>query len=206
LDIGCGDGPFIKSLFTNGVDADIIGLDISINMIKLAKKTLDSRAQLLTADAFKLPLRPGVKFDLIHLDSVLHHIISKTRSKSLQLVDSFCKQLTDRLSKNGSMVVEEVYYASYLSPQITSFIIFYGLKFLNILHLDVSKLVEELLPGLEVNFLHQDQIERLLAWYGTVQLVKKTSWHVPRLYRFLLLKELGHVCYTLTPSMDQAPS
>lgn len=168
-------------------------------MIKMAKNGLDfSRVEFLVADGFKMPLKPEAKFDLIHIDSVLHHLIGKTRAESVRLMDLFCKQLRDRLSENGSLIVEEVYYASHLFPQITSCMIFYGLKLINFLHLDVSKIMRELLPGLEVNFLHHKQIEELFEQYGTIQLIKQTPWQVPRLYRLLLLKDLGHISYVVT--------
>ena len=80
LDIGCGDGSFIKNALVAGVDADFVGFDISINMLKMAKNSLDCPGvQLLAADGFKMPLKPEAKFDLIHIDSVLHHLIGKTR-------------------------------------------------------------------------------------------------------------------------------
>ncbi|MDQ6865575.1 MAG: hypothetical protein M3044_17325 [Thermoproteota archaeon] len=99
-------------------------------------------------DGLKKPLKPEVKFDIIDVDSVLHHLIGRIRTESVRLIHLFCKQLKDRLSENGSLVVE-VY-------------VFYGMKLLNFLRLDVSKLVGDLLPGLEVNFLHHKQIEELL--------------------------------------------
>jgi hypothetical protein len=83
--------------------------------------------------------------------------------------------------------------------------IFYGLKLLNLLHLDVSKIVGELLPGLEVNFLHQKQIEELLEQYGTIQLIKRTPWQVPKFYRLFLLKDLGHISYIIT-DLPQLPA
>jgi SAM-dependent methyltransferase len=205
LDIGCGDGSFIKNVLTAGIDADMIGFDISINMLKMAKNNLDCHVQLFAADGFTMPLQPEAKFDLIHIDSVLHHLVGKTRTESSHLIDLFCKQIMDRLSKNGSLLVEEVYYDSHLFPQITSCMIFYGLKLLNFLRLDVNKIVVELLPGLEVNFLHRKQLEELFKQYGTIQLVKQTPWPVPRLYRFLLLKDLGHISYTIT-ALQQIPS
>src|SRR5712691_9831527 len=65
LDVGCGDGPFIKNALTARIDADFIGFDISINMIKMAKNSLDcSGVQLLAADGSNMPLRPEAKFDL----------------------------------------------------------------------------------------------------------------------------------------------
>jgi SAM-dependent methyltransferase len=199
LDIGCGDGSFIKNALTGGIDADFVGFDISINMLKMAKNSVDRPGvQLIAADGFKMPLKPEAKFDLIHIDSVLHHLIGKTRAESVRLIDLFCKQLRNRLSKNGSLIVEEVYYASHAFPQITSCLIFYGLKLLNFLRLDLSKIMGELLPGLEVNFLHPKQIEELLGKHGIIQLTKRTPWPVPMLYRLLLLKELGHVSYVIT--------
>jgi SAM-dependent methyltransferase len=207
LDIGCGEGHFIKNALTAGIDADFIGFDISINMIKMAKNSLDcSGVQLLAADGFKMPLKPEAKFDLIHIDSVLHHLIGKTRAESVRLIELFCKQLRERLSEYGSLIVEEVYYGSRLFPQITSCMIFYGLKLLNFLHLDVSNIVGDLLPGLEVNFLHHKQIEELLEQYGTTQLINQTPWQVPRLYRFFLLKDLGHISYVITPSQNAEAS
>jgi SAM-dependent methyltransferase len=206
LDIGCGDGSFIKNGLMAGIYADFIGFDVAVNMLKLAKNSLDlCEVQLLAADGFKLPFRPEVKFDLIHLDSVLHHLIGKTRTDSMRLIELFCEQLRDRLSENGSLVVEEVYYASHLSPQITSCMIFYGLKLLNYLHLDVSKIVGELLPGLEVNFLHHKQIEAILEQYGTLKLINQTPWPVPKLYRLFLLKNLGHISYLMT-ALPRVPS
>jgi SAM-dependent methyltransferase len=206
LDIGCGDGSFIRDVSTAGVDADFIGVDISANMLKLAKSSFDSPGvQLIAADGFRMPLKPDAKFDLIHIDSVLHHLIGKTRSESVRLIDLFCEQLMHRLSENGSLVVEEIYYASYLFPQITSSLIFYGLKLINFLHLDMSRIIRELLPGLEVNFLHQKQIKELLGRYGLVKLVKQTPWPVPKLYRLVFLRELGHISYVVT-ALPQPPS
>jgi SAM-dependent methyltransferase len=201
LDIGCGDGPFIRSMLSTGIDAVFTGFDISINMLRNVKKNTDSlRVEVIAADGFKMPLKSEAKFDLIHIDSVLHHLVTKTRAKSLLLVNLFCEELVHYLSENGSLVVEEVYYVSYLIPKLTSSLIFHGLKLLNFLHLDASGIFSELLPGLEVNFLGDKEIERLLANYGRVCLIKKTPWSIPKLYRFLLLKDVGHISYMVTIS------
>jgi hypothetical protein len=182
-----------------GIDAVFTGFDISINMLRTAKKSVDSwRVDLVAADGFKMPLKSEARFDLIHIDSVLHHLVGKTKAKSLLLASLFCKQLVEQLSENGSLVVEEVYYISHLFPKLTSSLIFYGLKLLNLLHLDASRIVSDLLPGLEVNFLGDKEIEKLLGSYGRVYLIKKTPWPRPKLYRFLLLKDFGHISYMVT--------
>jgi 2-polyprenyl-3-methyl-5-hydroxy-6-metoxy-1,4-benzoquinol methylase len=38
LDVGCGNGVFIKTMINNGLKADFMGLDISSAMIAMAKK------------------------------------------------------------------------------------------------------------------------------------------------------------------------
>jgi SAM-dependent methyltransferase len=205
LDIGCGDGSFIKSSIMTGIDAFFVGTDVSYNMINMAKNNLDhQRVELFVADGFKLPIKSEIKFDLIHIDSVLHHLIGNTRSQSMVLVNLMLNLLIDRLSDNGVLVVEEQHYVSYIIANITSSIIFYGLKLLNFLHLDVSRIINEFQPGLEVNFLYDKEIEKLLERYGIVRLIKKeTLKNMPKLYKLFLLKELGRISYTVTASSAQ---
>jgi SAM-dependent methyltransferase len=202
LDIGCGNGSFIKSIIMSGIDAVFIGTDVSLSMINMAKKNLNyPRVELFLADGFKLPFKSESKFDLIHIDSVLHHLIGNTRYQSMVLVNLMLKVLSDRLSENGVLVIEEMHYVSHIKPNITSSIIFYGLKLLNFLHLDISRIINEFQPDLEVNFLHDKEIEKLLEQYGTVRLIKKDLLKkMPKLYQFFLLKEIGHISYMVTAS------
>ncbi len=116
-----------------GIDAVFVGFDVSVNMLRTGKLSVDSsRVNLVAADGFKMPLRSEARFDLIHLDSVLHHLVGKTKAKSLVLANLFCEQLIEQLSEKGAVVVEEVYYASHFIPKLTSSLIFYGLKLLNL--------------------------------------------------------------------------
>ncbi|HEY7082044.1 MAG TPA: class I SAM-dependent methyltransferase, partial [Nitrososphaeraceae archaeon] len=167
LDLGCGDGSFIKGMIGAGIHADFVGTDLSYVMVDMAQNNLNEYGTgLFVADGFNLPLQPDVKFDLIHIDSVLHHLIGKTRAESMRLTKQMIDLLVHLLSDSGALVVEEMYYASYLIPKTTSSVIFYGLKFLNTLHLDMSKILKEFQLGLEVNFLHDEEIESLLKTYG----------------------------------------
>jgi SAM-dependent methyltransferase len=197
LDLGCGDGSFIKGIIEAGVQADFVATDISYLMVNMAKSNLkDQETLLFVADGFNLPLNPNIKFDLIHIDSVLHHLIDKTRSRSFALAKRMIDLLVHMLSENGVLVVEEMYYESYVIPRITSSIIFYGLKFLNFIHLDLNKIMNEFQLGLEVNFLYDKEIEVLLRTYGNdIRLLKKEPSKVPLLYRFFLLRTFGHISY-----------
>jgi SAM-dependent methyltransferase len=207
LDVGCGDGSFVKTLIREGIKMNFFATDISLNMMIRAKENLaNHNVQLFVSNAFDIPLKSDIKFDIIHIDSVLHHLIGKTRTKSMRLIEQVIDLLVTRLSPNGILIVEEWYYISYVFPTLTSFIVFYGLKLLNFLKLDLSRFTKEIRLGLEVNFLHPDQISHLLSSYGSVHLLQKRSGYhgihnisggVPASYRLLLLKDSGHITYIL---------
>ena len=198
FDLGCGDGSFIRAIINGGISADYIGTDISQLMINMAKQNLDyNRVGLFVADGFKLPIRPKTKFDIIHIDSVLHHLIENTRSKSWRLSKKMLDLLVSMLSTNGILIVEEMYYNSYIIPHITSSTVFYGLKLLKSLRLDVSKIMTDCKPGLEVNFFYEKKLYDMLRYYGTVQRIKKRPDKLSKLQRVFLAKDIGHVSYIL---------
>jgi hypothetical protein len=86
--------------------------------------------------------------------------------------------MVSKLSDNGIIIVEEWYYLSYLILQFTTFVVFYGLKLINWLNLDLNY-TKEIMPGLEVNFLHPKQLLKILGHYGFVYLLNKTSVAIP---------------------------
>jgi SAM-dependent methyltransferase len=198
LDFGCGDGAFIKCLINDGIEAAYYGTDISQTMINLAKQNIsNSMVEFFIADGFNLPIKPEQKFDLIHLDSVLHHIIGNTKSKSNRLVNELLEMLFNRLDKNGSLIVEELYYDSYIFRELTSFLIFYGLKFFNFTHIDISKFLKEYSMGLEVNFFSNRDLINILKAYGEPHLIKCKPAKVPTLYKLFFLKKLGNISYVI---------
>jgi len=68
LDIGCGTGNVLK--FGKKYFRCAIGIDVSLNMLKLANTR---GMEVFQADALFLPFRPGV-FNAVSIFSVLHHI------------------------------------------------------------------------------------------------------------------------------------
>ena len=128
-------------LIKGKINAEFVGTDISSSMIKLAKKKLnDENVEFFVADGFKIPLKNGVGFDIIHLDMVLHHMIGKTRSQSFHIAQKLISTISSLLSSKGKIIVEELNVYSHIAPSITSSIIFHGLKFLNFIKLDISSL------------------------------------------------------------------
>jgi SAM-dependent methyltransferase len=197
LDVGCGDGGFIKTMVNSKVKADYFATDISLDMIKLTKANLtDADIQLIVSDAFNIPLIDELKFDLIHLDSVLHHIVEDTRTKSTERVRKLIEILVSKLTDNGILIVEEWTFLSYIVPKLSSFIIFYGLKIINHLKLDLS-FTSEIRPGLEVNFLHPSTLIDFLQKHGEVSLLDKADVSFPFYYKLFLLREKSHNTFVL---------
>jgi len=198
LDVGCGDGTFIKSLINTGMRAEFLATDISFTMSSMAKANLRlNRTEILVADAFKLPIIAGKRFDVIHIAFLLHHLIGKTRPKSMTLARKLISTLINMISENGILIVEEVYYNSYFLPRLTTSIIFYITKLLSFIHFDSIHITNNYKPGLQVNFFSQFELEELLRDYGSVRLLYRNPWRVPELYRIFLLEEFGNIVYTL---------
>ncbi len=195
LDVGCGDGSFMIHARDAGIRGTFLGTDVSFGMLKTAQDGIRGlNIDLIACDAFNLPIKDKDNFDIIHLDSVLHHLIARTKTKSFNLCRKLLNRLCERVINGGMLIVEEVYYDSYIIPSFTSFVIFHGLKMLNFLHLDLKGIIRDIEPGLEVNFMQTMQLERLLNnLKGEVTILSRQSWHVPSLYRLCMLKELGHV-------------
>jgi SAM-dependent methyltransferase len=202
LDVGCGNGNFIKTLIDGGIEGHYFGTDLSSEMINMARKNLDGYSvHLFIADGFLIPMKHTVKFDLIHIDSVLHHLIDFTRGKSMGLIHKMIESLVRRLSANGILVVDEAYCSSYFIPNLTSFVVFYALKIINFLNLDFSRFNKQMRPGLEVNFLHEKQLLNILGRYGSVYRLNKLSWPMSKVYKIVLLQSWGSITYILTVPM-----
>ena len=69
LDLGCGTGFFLAEL--EAVHPGAVGLDISHDMLKVSEQYIPG-ARLVTADAERLPFRPGA-FDTVFCKGSLHH-------------------------------------------------------------------------------------------------------------------------------------
>ncbi len=198
LDVGCGNGSFIKALIEANVKAHYFATDLSFKMLQMARENLNGRdVELFVADSFKMPLMSSMKFDIINVSQILHHLVGKTRSESKFLIKKMIEMLVERLEDNGKIIIEEHYFISHIIPEFTSLAVFYGLKLINFLNLDLSRYTREIRPGLEVNFLHPKQLVKILAQYGYPYLLHKTNQEIPKSHKLFLLKERGFIIYIL---------
>ena len=72
LDLGCGTGELLKILLELGGNTACTGLDLSENMLAVARKKLGERAQLVRGDAERLPFGDG-SFDAVVCNDSFHH-------------------------------------------------------------------------------------------------------------------------------------
>ncbi|MDA0667776.1 MAG: class I SAM-dependent methyltransferase [Planctomycetota bacterium] len=78
LDIGCGPGHIALQLVTQKPELEVVGVDLSENMLKIAEEhkavcAQGDRVEFLIADAKGLDF-PDDSFDTVCSNSILHHI------------------------------------------------------------------------------------------------------------------------------------
>lgn len=143
LDIGCGNGRFLKFLLDNKIQlTSYVGVDNSRELLSIARSIFtDFEDFFLEADVEESSWSRNLdkKFDLIVLFGVMHHIKKQSRSALLKS----CNQL---LTEDGQMVItywkfkdddkffnnhlvedlgEEDYILSFKSDKITRFCHYY---------------------------------------------------------------------------------
>lgn len=72
IDIGCGTGLLLERLVERGTGLEATGVDISYEMLDIARQRLGGRADLLLADSAALPFRART-FAVATTSSSLHH-------------------------------------------------------------------------------------------------------------------------------------
>lgn len=77
LDVGCGNGIYLRQLQTRGVAA--VGCDVSFGMLVAARKATDSRQILVLTDAQALPFADS-SFDVILAPHMLYHVPDRQRA------------------------------------------------------------------------------------------------------------------------------
>jgi len=96
FDAGCGTGILIKKILERNNKISVTGVDISKEMLKIAKSKLNSYkdVKLLNGDIENLKLKN--KFDLIISNSVLHY---------LNDLDNIFVKFKSLLNKNGELIL-----------------------------------------------------------------------------------------------------
>ena len=72
LDLGCGTGEMIKLLLEQNEQIHLYGVDISENMLAVAKEKLGEKATLVLGDSENLPFQKDM-FDVVYCNDSFHH-------------------------------------------------------------------------------------------------------------------------------------
>ena len=99
LDAGCGPGRYIARLASDQIR--VVGIDFSINMIKLARyqnKGKDQYCDFIVADLEHIPLRDGC-FDTVICVDTLHHLPKDSRRRAIM-------ELGRVLKKEGELIID----------------------------------------------------------------------------------------------------
>lgn len=72
LDVGCGSGLLMERLLSRAARPPITGVDVSLEMLGLARDRIGDRARLVLADGAALPFPRG-SFEVVATSSSLHH-------------------------------------------------------------------------------------------------------------------------------------
>lgn len=93
LEVGCGNGFFIKAIKDSGFTRNVFGIEPSRKMTLQAESSLKNRIKI---DFFKSNLFPGESFDLILCFHTLDHMIDP---------NDFAKGAFSMLKRNGYVIV-----------------------------------------------------------------------------------------------------
>ena len=187
LEIGCGDGLFLEYVLETTDVSEAYGVDISTAMLPDPEE--DVRARYLQASATDLPLPfEPESFDYVVFSDVLHHLVGDSRSHSRCKVQAALVEATNLLREGGHLIVKDIYHHSPVGPdELTSYVIFYGLKYLTGL---ASIVDEQATDGLLVSFYTEDELVEMLEQAGT-SVVRKEVERMPdaSLPRRVLIEE-----------------
>ncbi|MBP6185020.1 MAG: class I SAM-dependent methyltransferase [Saprospiraceae bacterium] len=93
LEIGCGPGGNLVEVFDHQ-PARLVGVDISQEMISIAKGNVDPSVEIIKVNGTSLPFKDG-EFDIVFTATVLQHNTDEAMLK--QLMDELCRVSGDRV-------------------------------------------------------------------------------------------------------------
>lgn len=172
LEIGCGDGLLLEYVLEHTDVDEAYGVDISTEMLPDATDDVEAIYLQASATDLPLPFEPE-SFDFVVMADVLHHLVGDHRARSKVKAQAALVAATELLKPGGHLILKDIYYRSPIGPdELTSYAIFYGLKYANGL---ASVIDEEAADGLLVSFYTQDELVELLRQAGTTILKQEVE-------------------------------
>jgi ubiquinone/menaquinone biosynthesis C-methylase UbiE len=144
LEIGCGTGFFLNK-FNKNSNLQLTGIDLSPEMLKIAKKKLGNEVKLLNTDV--LSYDPETKFDAILLSYVF--------TLDLEQTNLMIRKIKELLAENGTLYVLD--FHKYGNSLYKKYMNWHGIE-----------MGVQLLEALENNFVTEKRIVKK-AYFGTWQ-------------------------------------
>lgn len=164
LEIGCGDGRLLEYALETTEISEAYGMDISAEMLPDADADVRAHYRQASATDLPLPYQPE-SFDFVVMGDVLHHLVGATRAESKRKAQTALVEAATLVREGGYLIVKDIHYPSTVGPDaLTSYLIFYGLKYATGI---ASLLEEQAAPGLLVSFYTREELIELLERAGT---------------------------------------
>ena len=195
MDIGSGAGVFLRYVSGRYGVHNVVGIDISEGM--LAQSLLDKpfQADLAQGSVLDLPVREG-RFDLVFMEEVLHHLVSKNRADSKKLARRAIGNIKRMIRPGGAFILREEYYESWFAPTLSSTLIMLLLSLFNALRMRLPH--KEAHMGLKVSFYTRDEIRAMVEEAGGEILeARDLKWTKTLGERAALVKNMGKMYYLI---------
>lgn len=159
LDIGGGSGLFANHLLEICPELDVTIIDPSQKMLDQVNnphiKKLKGNLPNIHLDR---------TFDYIHMASVLHHITGPSVKKSKDLVFQSLCNVNELLSAEGYFFIHDLYFESYLMPELTRTILFYLTYIQKKSGIEIP--LDEFKTGLEICFYTRNELMSMFRKSG----------------------------------------
>lgn len=99
LDVGCGTGVLLSLITSRSSNATVSGIDLSSEMIKVAKGKLDEKADLRVGDSEELPWAES-SFDVVLSTQSFHHYPNPAKVLA---------EIKRVLKPNGHLIITDVW-------------------------------------------------------------------------------------------------
>jgi hypothetical protein len=190
-DVGGGTSYFSKLILNENKSVVVTIIDPSQ---KLLDKIVDSRIHKING-SLPFPLNNNdVQYDCVHIKEVFHHITDRNVRLSKKKVGASLYSLNNIINDEGTLLIHDLYYESYIIPTLTRTLIFFACKIQN--YLGVKIPLKKFILGLDICFYTRKELISLLenANFEIVDM-REYEWPNCREKRILFLKRWGRQLY-----------
>ena len=198
LDIGSGGGIWPDLFLEDYPLSQIVCLDISLGMLRRNRSR--PRKYAAVGDGKQLPF-PKSCFDLINLDSLMHHLVDRGGYLGTILnIIEFLRSLKSVLRPRGKLIISEVYHESYIRDDMVNRLLFIvsTSTLPRLLTLPIRRFIRT--QGVGICFLSRKQWFWVIARSGyRVEGWKELKWDIPFSRRLAGFKASGDIFFLLSP-------